>query len=160
MSEEYRKVQLPKAVNLKYEEVDPELLAAMDAIDNEDWDGDEENMGAEEEGFIPDDFIQQAINDEGAEDFDFDAHIRNLLKQRDLRDRCTVELTEDRYADEIRLDKQSDDGEDEMVKREDREIDRQFSIVGDWEKRVEWMMMNGDEWWMVNGEWWMMNDKW
>ena len=99
----------------------------MDAIDNDEWYGDEEDVGAEEEGFIPDDFIQQAINDEGAEDFDFDAHIRNLLKQRDLRDRCTVELTEDRYADEIRLDKHS--GNANQVEREDREIDRQFSIV-------------------------------
>ena len=103
----------------------------MDAIDNEEWEGDEENMGAEEEGFIPDDFIQQAIQDEGAEDFDFDAHIRNLLKQRDLRDRCTVELTEDRYADEIRLDRQPGGEGEYMMQREDREIDRQFSIVCD-----------------------------
>ena len=57
LSEEYRKKQLPKAVNLKYEEVDPELLAAMDAIDEEDWENDSQN----EEGYIPDDFIQQAI---------------------------------------------------------------------------------------------------
>lgn len=132
LPEEYRKVQLPKAVNLKYEEVDPELLAAMEAIDNDEWEGDEEDERAEENGFIPDDFIQQAIQDEGAEDFDFDAHIRNLLKQRDLRDRCLVELTEDRYADEIRLDKKGEgEGEEEDVKREDREIDRQFNVVGD-----------------------------
>ena len=61
--------------------MDPELLAAMDAIENEDWSGDEQ-----EEGFIPDDFVQQAIEDrEEDEGFDFDAHIRNLLKAREER---------------------------------------------------------------------------
>ena len=40
--------------------MDPELLAAMEEIENEDWDDDKN-----EEGFISDDFIQQAIDDKG-----------------------------------------------------------------------------------------------
>lgn len=118
LPEEFRKVQLPKAVNLKYEEVDPELLEAMDAIDAEDWDEDQQ-----EEGFIPDDFIQQAIDDKGGDDFDFDAHIRNLLKQREERERSKVVLTEDRYAEEIRKESTADEN------RGDRDIDKQFNVV-------------------------------
>lgn len=103
--------------------MDPELLAAMDAIENEDWSGDEQ-----EEGFIPDDFVQQAIEDrEEDEGFDFDAHIRNLLKAREERERSKVELTEDRYAEEIRI---------EPTNRKEREIDQQFSAVSE-QKGVE-----------------------
>ena len=124
LPEEFRKVQLPKAVNLKYEEVYPELLAAMDAIDAEDWDDDDQK----EEGFIPDDFVQQAIEDKGGDDFDFDAHIRNLLKQREEREKSKVELTEDRYAEEIRKEPP------EVENRGDRDIDKQFNIV----RVMEW----------------------
>ncbi|KAK8823817.1 hypothetical protein WA538_001108, partial [Blastocystis sp. DL] len=123
LSEEYRKKQLPKAVNLKYEEVDPELLAAMDAIDEEDWENDSQN----EEGYIPDDFIQQAIEDKGADDFDFDAHIRNLLRQREEREKSHVALTEDRYAAEIQ--REEGDQHDDGTQHDDRPIDRQFDIV-------------------------------
>ena len=124
LSEEYRQKQLPKAVNLKYEEVDPELLAAMDAIDEEDW----ENDSQKEEGYIPDDFIQQAIEDKGADDFDFDAHIRNLLRQREEREKSRVALTEDRYAAEIQ--REEGDQHDDGTQHDDRPIDRQFDIVG------------------------------
>lgn len=98
--------------------MDPELLAAMDAIEKEDWEGDEQ-----EEGFIPDDFVQQAIEDKEEDaGFDFDAHIRSLLKAREERERPKVELTEDRYAEEIRI---------EPTQRKEREIDQQFSAVGE-----------------------------
>ena len=111
-------------MNLKYEEVDPELLAAMDAIDEEDW----ENDSQKEEGYIPDDFIQQAIEDKGADDFDFDAHIRNLLRQREEREKSRVALTEDRYAEEIQ--REGGDQHDDGTQHDDRPIDRQFDIVG------------------------------
>ena len=108
-------------MQLGVEEVDPELLAAMDAIENEDWEGDEQ-----EEGFIPDDFVQQAIEDKEEDaGFDFDAHIRNLLKAREERERSKVELTEDRYAEEIRI---------EPTNRKEREIDQQFSAVSEAEE--------------------------
>lgn len=99
--------------------MDPELLAAMDAIENEEWEED-----ANEEGFIPDDFIQQAIDDkEDDSGFDFDAHIRNLLKARAERESSQVELTEDRYAEEVRMEHPPTD-------RAEREIDQQYSAVG------------------------------
>ena len=129
LSEEYRKKQLPKAVNLKYEEVDPELLAAMDAIDEEDWENDSQN----EEGYILDDFIQQAIEDKGADDFDFDAHIRNLLRQREEREKSHVALTEDRYAAEIQ--REEGDQHDDGTQHDDRPIDRQFDIV----RFIDWI---------------------
>lgn len=110
-------------MNLKYEEVDPELLAAMDAIDEEDW----ENDSQKEEGYIPDDFIQQAIEDKGADDFDFDAHIRNLLRQREEREKSHVALTEDRYAAEIQ--REEGNQHDDDTQHDDRPIDRQFDIV-------------------------------
>ena len=116
LSEEYRKKQLPKAVNLKYEEVDPELLAAMDAIDEEDWENDSQN----EEGYIPD-------------DFDFDAHIRNLLRQREEREKSHVALTEDRYAAEIQ--REEGDQHDDGTQHDDRPIDRQFGIV----RFIDWI---------------------
>ena len=84
----------------RLDEVDPELLAAMEDIENEEWDDDKN-----EEGFISDDFIQQAIDDKGpVNEFDFDQHIRNLLKAREEKEKSNVELTEDRYAEEIRVD--------------------------------------------------------
>lgn len=116
-------------MNLKYEEVDPELLAAMDAIDEEDWENDSQN----EEGYIPDDFIQQAIEDKGADDFDFDAHIRNLLRQREEREKSHVELTEDRYAAEIQ--REEGDQHDDGTQHDDRPIDRQFDIV----RFIDWI---------------------
>lgn len=107
--------------------MDPELLAAMEAIENEEWSGEEH-----EEGFIPDDFVQQAIEDrEEDAGFDFDAHIRNLLKAREERERSKVELTEDRYAEEIRLEPTRPNGLKEPIERKEREIDQQFSAVGE-----------------------------
>ena len=103
-------------MNLKYEEVDPELLAAMDAIDEEDWENDSQN----EEGYIPD-------------DFDFDAHIRNLLRQREEREKSHVALTEDRYAAEIQ--REEGDQHDDGTQHDDRPIDRQFGIV----RFIDWI---------------------
>lgn len=102
----------------RLDEVDPELLAAMEDIENEEWD-DEKN----EEGFISDDFFQQAIDDKGpVNEFDFDQHIRNLLKAREEKEKSNVELTEDRYAEEIRVDP-------ELANRKERDIDHQFNAV-------------------------------
>ena len=102
----------------RIDEVDPELLAAMEDIENEEWD-DEKN----EEGFISDDFIQQAIDDKGpVNEFDFDQHIRNLLKAREEKEKSNVELTEDRYAEEIRVDP-------ELANRKERDIVHQFNAV-------------------------------
>ena len=98
--------------------MDPELLAAMEEIENEDWDDDKN-----EEGFISDEFIQQAIDDKGpVNEFDFDQHIRNLLKAREEKEKSNVELTEDRYAEEIRIDP-------ELANRKERDIDHQFKSV-------------------------------
>ena len=98
--------------------MDPELLAAMEEIENEDWDDDKN-----EEGFISDDFIQQAIDDKGpVNEFDFDQHIRNLLKAREEKEKSNVELTEDRYAEEIRIDP-------ELANRKERDMDHQFKSV-------------------------------
>lgn len=99
------------------EEVDPELLAAMEAIENEDWD-EEQN----ENGYIDDNFVQLAIDDKSDDGFDFDAHIRNLLKTREAREKCNVELTADRYAEEIRIDLEKEN-------RKERDIDHQFQAV-------------------------------
>ena len=99
--------------------MDPELLAAMEEIENEEWDDDKN-----EEGFIEDNFIQLAIEEKSEDDdFDFDAHIRNLLKAREEKTKSTIELTEDRYADEIRLDQEP------SQERKERDIDHQYQAV-------------------------------
>ena len=91
----------------------------MEEIENEDWDDDKN-----EEGFIEDNFIQLAIEEKSEDDdFDFDAHIRNLLKVREEKTKSTIELTEDRYADEIRLD------QDANEERKERDIDHQYQAV-------------------------------
>ncbi|KAK8817827.1 hypothetical protein WA577_003868 [Blastocystis sp. JDR] len=133
LPEELRSKRLPKAVNLKYDEVDPELLAAMEEIENEDWDDDKN-----EEGFISDDFIQQAIDDKGpVNEFDFDQHIRNLLKAREEKEKSNVELTEDRYAEEIRIDP-------ELANRKERDIDHQFkSIIGQYSEEEDEEVQGG-----------------
>lgn len=89
----------------------------MEEIENEEWDDDQN-----EEGYIDDNFIQQAIEDKSDDEFDFDAHIRNLLKTREEKEKSRVELTEDRYAEEIRIDP-------EVEKRKEREIDQQYNGV-------------------------------
>lgn len=89
----------------------------MEEIENEEWDDDQN-----EEGYIDDNFIQQAIEDKSDDEFDFDAHIRNLLKTREEKERSRVELTEDRYAEEIRIDP-------EVENRKEREIDQQYNGV-------------------------------
>lgn len=89
----------------------------MEEIENEEWDDDQN-----EEGYIDDNFIQQAIEDKSDDEFDFDAHIRNLLKTREEKEKSRVELTEDRYAEEIRIDP-------EVGNRKEREIDQQYNGV-------------------------------
>lgn len=89
----------------------------MEEIENEEWDDDQN-----EEGYIDDNFIQQAIEDKSDDEFDFDAHIRNLLKAREEKEKSRVELTEDRYAEEIRIDP-------EVENRKEREIDQQYNGV-------------------------------
>ena len=101
----------------RIDEVDPELLAAMEEIENEEWDDDKN-----EEGYIDDNFVQLAIEDKSDDGFDFDAHIRNLLKAREEKEKSRVELTEDRYAEEIRIDPEKED-------RKERDIDHQYNAV-------------------------------
>ena len=76
----------------------------MEEIENEEWDDDKN-----EEGYIDDNFVQLAIEDKSDDGFDFDEHIRNLLKAREEKEKSRVELTEDRYAEEIRIDPEKED---------------------------------------------------
>ena len=89
----------------------------MEEIENEEWDDDKN-----EEGYIDDNFVQLAIEDKSDDGFDFDAHIRNLLKAREEKEKSRVELTEDRYAEEIRIDPEKED-------RKERDIDHQYNAV-------------------------------